>query len=73
MKPISIPAPESLAAHERAAREIGELRRKGVPCHLEERAGPAGHQLDIVPGRPGIRGEGGDVDDETSDRPATAP
>jgi len=50
MKPISIPAPETLAAHERAALEIGELRRKGVPCHLEEHAGPAGHHLEIVQG-----------------------
>ncbi len=48
MKEISIPATDVLAAHEQAAQEIGELRRKGVPCHLEEHSDATGHRIDIV-------------------------
>lgn len=43
-----IPASDVLAAHELASLEIGELRRKGVPCHLEEHADASGHRIDIV-------------------------
>jgi len=35
---MSIPAADVLVAHERAAMEIGELRRRGIHCHLEEHA-----------------------------------
>ena len=52
MKEIIIPATDVLAAHEQAAQEIGELRRKGVPCHLEEHADASGHRIDIVRKRP---------------------
>jgi hypothetical protein len=48
MKTTIIPADDVLAAHERAAMEISELRRKGVPCHLEERADSTGHRIDVV-------------------------
>ncbi|MEK7949441.1 hypothetical protein [Luteolibacter soli] len=44
----SIPAADVLAAHEQAALEIGELRRKGVHCHLEEKAGRDGPHVDVV-------------------------
>ncbi len=43
-----IPAPDTLAAYERAAEEIGELRRKGIPCHLEEHGDPGGHCIDVI-------------------------
>lgn len=45
--PVVLPA-DQLAAHELAALEIGELRRKGVPCHLEDHSGRGGHRIDIV-------------------------
>ncbi len=48
MKEKSIPAPETLAAHEQAAAEVTELRRKGIHCHLEERPGDGGHCIDVV-------------------------
>lgn len=48
MRTFTIPAPDSLATHEEAAREIGELRRKGVHCHLEEQSGPTGHRIEVV-------------------------
>lgn len=37
-----------LAEHERAAEELTRLRRKGIPCHLENR--PQGNQshVDVV-------------------------
>jgi hypothetical protein len=43
-----IPASDVLAAHELAALEISELRRKGVQCHLEEHADAFGRRIDIV-------------------------
>lgn len=43
-----IPAPDTLAAYERAAEEIGKLRRRGVRCHLVEYGDPAGHHIDVV-------------------------
>jgi hypothetical protein len=48
MRTFTIPAPDLLATHEEAAREIGELRRKGVHCHLEEQSGPTGHRIEVV-------------------------
>lgn len=42
------PATDVLAAHEQAALEIGELRRKGIHCHVEEHAGRDGPQVDVV-------------------------
>jgi hypothetical protein len=48
MKTRIIPATDVLAAHEQAALEIGELRRKGIPCHLEDRADRSGHHVDVV-------------------------
>ena len=41
-------AADVLVAHERAAMEIGELRRRGIHCHLEEHADRHGHRLDVV-------------------------
>jgi hypothetical protein len=43
-----IPAHETLAAHEQAAAEITELRRKGIHCHIEEHVTTGGHCLDVV-------------------------
>ena len=43
-----VSAPETLAAHEQAAAEITELRRKGIRGHLEERAREGGHSVDVV-------------------------
>lgn len=48
MRTFTIPAPDLLATHEEAAREVGELRRKGVRCHLEEQSGPTGHRIEVV-------------------------
>jgi len=42
------PVTDVLAAHEQAALEIGELRRKGIHCHVEEHAGRDGPQVDVV-------------------------
>jgi hypothetical protein len=43
-----MPATDVLAAHERAALEISELRRRGIHCHLEDRADRSGHHVDVV-------------------------
>jgi hypothetical protein len=43
-----IPPGDSLVTHELAAKEILELRRKGVPCHLEDRSDSSGHRVDVV-------------------------
>jgi hypothetical protein len=43
-----IPAPETISAHEQAAAEITELRRKGIHCHLEESNHQGGHCVDVV-------------------------
>ena len=48
MKTRIIPAADVLAAHEQAALEISELRRKGIHCHLEEHPGRDGPQIDVV-------------------------
>ena len=48
MRTRIIPAADVLAAHEQAALEIGELRRRGIPCHLEDRADRSGHHVDVV-------------------------
>jgi hypothetical protein len=48
MRTRIIPAADVLAAHEQAALEIGELRRKGIHCHLEENAGGDGPHVDVV-------------------------
>ncbi len=48
MKDKIIPAPEILAAHEQAAAEITELRRKGIHCHIEDHVAAGGHCLDVV-------------------------
>lgn len=53
VKRKSIPSLDILAAHEKAAMEIGELRRKGVPCHLEDHADAAGPHVDVVREDPG--------------------
>ena len=37
-----------LVAHEQAAMEVGELRRRGIHCHLEEHADESGHHVDVV-------------------------
>lgn len=44
----TIPAADVLVAHEQAALEVGELRRKGIHCHLEEHAGPTGCRVEVV-------------------------
>ncbi|PAW65245.1 MAG: hypothetical protein B9S38_15490 [Verrucomicrobiia bacterium Tous-C4TDCM] len=43
-----IPPGDVLATHELAAKEILELRRKGVPCHLEDHSDRGGHRVDVV-------------------------
>ena len=43
-----IPAQETLAAHEQAAAEITELRRKGIHCHIEEQTTAVGRCLDVI-------------------------
>ena len=48
MRTNRIPATDVLAAHEQAALEIGELRRKGIHCHLEERADGSGPCVEVV-------------------------
>ncbi|RYD67364.1 MAG: hypothetical protein EOP83_02965 [Verrucomicrobiaceae bacterium] len=48
MRTRIIPAADVLAAHEQAALEVGELRRKGIHCHVEEHAGREGPQVDVV-------------------------
>lgn len=48
MKNIIVPSVESLAAHEEAAAEITQLRRRGVPCHLEDHPNRNGHHIEIV-------------------------
>lgn len=57
-----IPPGDLLATHEMAAKEILELRRKGVPCHLEDHSGRDGHRVDVVREEPDSaaedRGEG---------------
>lgn len=45
---MTIPAQEMLAAHEQAAAEITELRRKGIHCHIEDHTNSGGHCLDVV-------------------------
>ncbi len=45
---VMIPAHETLAAHEQAAAEVTELRRKGIHCHIEDHSGTAGPVLDVV-------------------------
>ncbi|WP_035612594.1 hypothetical protein [Haloferula sp. BvORR071] len=52
-KDTLIPAREILAAHEQAAAEVTQLRRKGIHCHIEEHAAPGGHCLDVVVDREG--------------------
>ena len=48
MKQKTIPASETLAAHEEAAAQITELRRKGIHCHLEDKSRNGGHCIDVV-------------------------
>jgi hypothetical protein len=48
-----IPPGDVLATHELAAKEILELRRKGVPCHLEDHSDRSGHRVDVVREAPG--------------------
>jgi len=48
MKDRTMPSVESITAHEQAASEITELRRKGVPCHLEDHPNASGHHLRVV-------------------------
>ncbi|MGC4013557.1 MAG: hypothetical protein QM755_03410 [Luteolibacter sp.] len=48
MKSKSIPSVENLTAHEQAAEKITSLRRKGIPCHLEDHPDRHGHHLEIV-------------------------
>lgn len=43
-----IPSGDVLAAHEQAAARITELRRKGIPCHLEENTDRSGCHIDVV-------------------------
>lgn len=52
-----IPAPETISAHEQAAEEIKELRRKGIHCHLEEKSHEGGHCVDVVVDTDGPIGE----------------
>ncbi|MCW1912019.1 hypothetical protein OJ996_00430 [Luteolibacter sp. GHJ8] len=47
MKDKIFPAPETLAAHEQAAAEITELRRRGIHCHIEDHASTGG-TCDVV-------------------------
>ena len=48
MRTMSIPAMDVLVAHEQAALEVGELRRRGIHCHLEDHADESGHHVDVV-------------------------
>lgn len=48
MRTMCIPATDVLVAHEQAALEIRELRRKGIHCHLEEHADQSGHHVEVV-------------------------
>jgi hypothetical protein len=48
MRTMCIPGTDVLVAHEQAALEIGELRRKGIHCHLEEHADQSGHHVEVV-------------------------
>lgn len=43
-----IPAADNLAAHEQAAAEITELRKKGIHCHIEEHCHTHGHHVNVV-------------------------
>ncbi len=53
-----IPPSDLLATHEQAAKEILELRRKGVPCHLEDHSDRSGHRVDVVREAADVREEG---------------
>ena len=54
MKTNSVITPgDLLATHELAAKQILELRRKGVPCHLEDHSDSNGHRVDVVREAPG--------------------
>jgi len=59
-----IPPGDVLAAHEMAAKEILELRRKGVPCHLEDHSDRRGHRVDVVR----EAADGGEEDEHASRR-----
>lgn len=48
MKNKVIPSVETLTAHEQAAAAITELRRKGIPCHLEDHPDRTGHHVEII-------------------------
>ena len=43
-----IPSSENLMAHEQAAEKITRLRKKGIPCHLEDHPERGGHRVEIV-------------------------
>jgi hypothetical protein len=43
-----MPSPEEITQHEHAASFIMELRRRGVPCHVEKHSGAAGEHVDVV-------------------------
>jgi hypothetical protein len=46
---MTIPMDDVLQSYRQAALRIAELRRKGIPCHLEKKANENGHYLRIVP------------------------
>ncbi len=48
MRTMCIPTTDVLVAHEQAALEIRELRRKGIHCHLEDHADQSGHHVEVV-------------------------
>jgi len=56
---MTIPMTDVLSSYRQAALRIRDLRRKGIACHLEQKAHPAGPYLEIVCDKP--RGERRDV------------
>jgi len=43
-----MPSPEEITKHEHAAGFVIELRRRGVPCHVEKHSGTAGGHVDVI-------------------------
>ena len=47
-KKKTIPMDDPKAAYEKAANEIRELRRKGIPCHLEDESDGRKNYVDVM-------------------------
>jgi hypothetical protein len=43
-----MPSPEEIAKHETAAGFVIELRRRGVPCHVQKRSTSHGEYVDVI-------------------------